>query len=184
MSNTDDPDDRDIRRRQLAKRLVFHHARTQTVTEFTGLSRNQLETLRGRWNVPTNARHRGPSPTSFTEFFRNAKAVQEATAAAVLFDLLDVRNGSRTADSRGSTRLEQGERLCYVFEALQACFPHLELEFEHMMLLASGLSRGEALRLGSCAQCGSALLVDNFAARMPSCKHCSRESPIFDMRGT
>ena len=176
MSTADDPDDRDVRRRQLAKRLVFHHARTQTVSEFTGFSRNQLETLRRRWGVPTHERHRGPSPTSFTEFFRNARTVQEATAAAVLFDLLHVRPRSRNVNLPCPTKLEQGERLCYVFEALQACFPDLELEFEHMMLLVTGLSRGEALRLSSCAQCGSALLVDNFAARIPACKHCSRDA--------
>ncbi len=178
MSTPGDPDDRDMRRRQLAKRLVSHHARTQTITEFTGFSRNHLETLRRRWGVPTSARHRGPSPTSFAEFFRNARTIQMATAAAVLFHLLDFRLEPDFSNAAGRTKLEHGERLCYVYEALQACFPHLGLEFEHMVLLAVGLSRGEALRLGHCTLCGSALLVDNYAVRLPVCRHCSRDAII------
>ncbi len=180
VTTTDDPDDRDLRRRQLAKRLISHQARTQTVTEFTGFSRNHLETLRRRWGVATRERHRGPSPTSFAEFFRNARTQQAATAAAVLFNLLDAGRGPSSGVSPGSAKLVSGEQLCYVYEALQACFPHLELEFEHMVLLANGLSRAEVLRLGHCAQCGSALLVDNYAARQPPCRHCCRNFPTCD----
>jgi hypothetical protein len=178
VSTADDPDDRDLRRRQLAKRLISHQARTQTVTDFTGFSRNHLETLRRRWGVATKERHRGPSPTSFAEFFRNARTLQAATAAAVLFNLLDTRRWRDSGLSPGSTKLESGEQLCYVYEALQACFPHVELEFEHMALLAIGLSRGEALSLGHCGQCGSAHLVDNFAVQQPACRHCCRDMPI------
>ena len=46
METSDDPDDRDLRRRQLAKRLVSHHARTQTIYSFTGYTRHRLATLR------------------------------------------------------------------------------------------------------------------------------------------
>ena len=137
VSTTDDPDDRDLRRRLLARRLISHQARTQTVTYFTDCSRNQLETLRRRWGVATNERHRGPSPTSFAEFFRNARTLQAATAAAILFNLLDTRRRPGLPPSPGTTKLATGEQICYVYEALQACFPHVELEFEHMVLLAN-----------------------------------------------
>jgi hypothetical protein len=174
VSTTDDPDDRDLRRRQLAKRLISHQARTQTIIEFTGFSRNHLETLRRRWAVNTKERHRGPSPTSLTEFFRNARTLQTATAAAVLFHLLDTRRHPDSVLPPGPKKLEAGERLCYVYEALQACFPLVDLEFEHMVLLAVGLSSGETLRLGHCGQCGSAMLIDNFALRQAACRHCCR----------
>jgi hypothetical protein len=173
-----------MRRRQLAKRLVSHHARTQTITELTGFSRNHLETFRRRWGVATSERHRGPSPTSFAEFFRNTRTLQAATAAATLLHLLDSRRHPGFSHSVGYIKLEHGERLCYVYEALQACFPHLSLEFEHMVLLSEGLSRGEALRLGHCALCGSALLVDNYAARQPPCRHCGRDTAILSNRSS
>jgi hypothetical protein len=180
VSTTEDPDDRDLRRRLLARRLISHQARTQTVTYFTDCSRNQLETLRRRWGVATNERHRGPSPTSFAEFFRNARTLQAATAAAILFNLLDTRRRPGHHPSPGTTKLATGEQICYVFEALQACFPHVELEFEHMVLLATGLARGEAIRLGHCTQCGTAILVDNFASRQTACRHCSRDVSACD----
>jgi hypothetical protein len=174
LSTTDDPDERDVRRRQLAKRLVFHQARTQTITEYTGLSRDRLETLRQRWGVAATERHRGPSPTSLVEFFRNSRNLQAATAAAVLFNLLGTLRKPCTHSSQGSTALERGEQLCYAYEALQACFPHVEIEFEHLLLLATGLSGGKELQLTHCTQCGAAILVDNLASPQTPGRHrCS-----------
>jgi hypothetical protein len=128
--------------------------------------------------VDTKARRRGPSPTAFTEFFRNASTLQAATAAAVLFNLLNAPRHRAKVLPQGTTKLAAGEQLCYVYEALHACFPRVELEFEHMVLLASGLSRGEVLQLGQCGQCGSAVLIDNFAVRQPACRHCCRLLPV------
>lgn len=169
MESTDDPDERDMRRRQLAKRLVSHRARTQTIYEFTGYTRHRLETLRRRWGVSADDRHRGPSPTSQTEFFRTSRALQEATAAALLCELLGaLRSGHRGAP--GTRKLELGEHLCYVFEALRASFPHLEIEFEHLVLLVRGLSEGSCLSMERCTMCGAAILVDRLAARPMTCR--------------
>ena len=164
MGELDDPDDRDIRRRLLARRLVSHRARTQTIQTFTGISRHRLETLRQRWGVTTEDRHRGPSPTSFTEFFRTARNLQAATTAAVLCKLVAA---IPTQPLRGSRipSLELGERLCYAYEALQACYPKTELEFEQLLLLVTGLAEGSCLRLGQCGRCGAAILIDILSVR-------------------
>jgi hypothetical protein len=175
MDTSDDPDDRDLRRRQLAKRLVSHHARTQTIYEFTGLTRHRLATLRKRWRVPQEERHRGPSPTSFSVFFRSPRARNVATAAAVICKLL---GASRSDDHAGiSSRgldLDFGEQLCEVHEALQACFPDVELEFEQVMLLAIGLSRHEFIDLTTCVRCGIAVLADQLSLRRRTCASCHR----------
>ena len=175
MDTPEDPDERDLRRRQLAKRLVSHHARTQTIFEFTGYSRHRLATLRRRWQVPPEERHRGPSPTSFSVFFRSPRARNVATAAAVICRLLGATRpavGGRI--SRGIANLDFGEQLCEVHEALQACFPNVELEFEQVMLLAIGLSRHESIDLTTCVKCGIAVLADQLALRRRTCGSCHR----------
>jgi hypothetical protein len=175
METSDDPDDRDLRRRQLAKRLVSHHARTQTIFEFTGYTRHRLATLRKRWQVPPEERHRGPSPTSFSVFFRSPRARNVATAAAVVCKLLGATRPDQSAGiSRRTLDLDFGEQLCEVHEALQACFPDVDLEFEQVMLLATGLSRHEFIDLTICVKCGIAILSDQLSLRRRTCASCHR----------
>lgn len=175
MDTSEDPDERDLRRRQLAKRLVSHHARTQTIYEFTGYSRHRLATLRRRWQVSTEERHRGPSPTSFSVFFRSPRARNVATAAAVICRLLGATRPSIDAKiSRRIADLDFGEQICEVHEALQACFPDVELEFEQVMLLAIGLSQHESIDLTTCVRCGIAVLADQLSIRRRTCASCHR----------
>lgn len=168
MGELDDPDDRDIRRRLLARRLVSHRARTQTVQTFTGISRHRLETLRQRWGVTTDDRQRGPSPTSLSEFFRTARNLQAATAAAVLCKLV-AAIPTQSLRGRYIQSLEMGERLCYAYEALQACYPKTDMEFEQLLLLVTGLADGDCLRLSQCSRCGAAILVDTLSVRDSVC---------------
>ena len=175
MDISEDPDERDLRCRQLAKRMVSHHARTQTIHEFTGYSRHRLATLRRRWQVSPDERHRGPSPTSFSVFFRSPKSRNLATAAAVICRLLGATRS--TVDAKMSRRiadLDFGEQICEVHEALQACFPDADLEFEQVMLLAIGLSRHESIDLTNCVKCGIAVLADQFSFRRRTCTTCHR----------
>jgi hypothetical protein len=70
--------------------------------------------------------------------------------------------------------LDFGEQLCEVHEALQACFPDVELEFEQVMLLAIGLSRHEFIDLTTCVRCGIAVLADQLSLRRRTCASCHR----------
>jgi hypothetical protein len=175
MDTPEDPDDRDLRRRQLAKRLVSHHARTQTIYAFTGYTRHRLATMRRRWGVSPEERHRGPSPTSFSVFFRSPRARNVATAAAVICKLLGAtRPAPDTRITRRSVDLDFGEQVCEVHEALQACFPEVALEFEQVMLLAIGLSQHGPIHLTSCVRCGIAVLAEQIALRRRTCAACHR----------
>lgn len=181
MDTVEDPDDRDLRRRQLAKRLVSHHARTQTIYGFTGFTRHRLATLRKRWGVTPEERHRGPSPKSFSVFFRTPKARSIATTAAVICELMGLTKAARQAKLFSRTLdLSFGEQLCEVHEALKACFPDVELEFEQVMLLAIGLSQHESIDLTTCTRCGIALLSDQLSLRRRTCASCHRPAaPAF-----
>jgi len=98
------------------------------------------------------------------EFFRTSRSLQAATAAAVLCKLV-AATPPKPLRGASSPSLELGERLCYAYEALQACYPKAELEFEQLLLLVTGLAEGSCLRLGQCTRCGAAILIDTLSVR-------------------
>src|SRR5690349_19673654 len=85
---TREPIDRELRRRQLAQRLVAHHARPQTIFRHTGLSRHQLDRLRRRWHLINERPHSGPVRTSFSVFLSTQRVRDEAAALAVFWRAL------------------------------------------------------------------------------------------------
>lgn len=171
---TNEPVDRDLRRRQLAQRLVVHQARTQTIFRLTGLSRHQLATLRQRWRVTTEMRHRGPPPTSFAVFRSTLRVRAESAALAVFWRTLGDVGTSNGRPARPISTVEFGEHLCEVFEAYLACFPKSELDLEHLALLTRGLEEADAIALSKCSNCEAVILVDLLGLRRRLCPHCQR----------
>ena len=173
---TREPFDRELKRRQLAHRLVVHRARTQTIFLLTGLSRHQLATLRRRWRITTEMRHRGPPPTSFTVFHSTLRVRAEAAALGVFWKVLSNLRASNTGAPKKTLPAEIGENLCDVFEAYVACFPQSELEIEHLVLLVRGLDNADAIALSTCLNCEGVVLADLLGARRRLCIHCQRSS--------
>lgn len=166
--------DRELRRRQLAQRLTVHQARTQTIFLLTGLSRHQLATMRQRWGIPQEMRHRGPPPTSYGVFRTTMRMREEVAALAVLWKVLgEIAIRKIGSDGRASS-VELGERLCEVFETYLACYPNGELEFEHLTLLVRGLDGGDAIALATCDKCSAVLLLDLLGTRRRLCFHCQQ----------
>lgn len=164
--------DRDLRRRQLAHRLVVHQARTQTIFHLTGLSRHQLATLRQRWRITNEMRHRGPPPTSFAVFRSTVRVRAEAAALAVFWRTLANVGAANGRTYGATTTVEFGERLCEVFEAYTACFPKSGLDLEHLLLLARGLEEADAIALSKCSKCEAVILADLLGIRRRLCSHC------------
>jgi hypothetical protein len=164
---------RDFRRYELALRLMAHQARTRTISAMTSLTRHQLATLRRRWRVTEDMRHRGPSPKSLSVFLHSPRARSEGASLAVLCRILKVlpTKGLNT-NARNVFSLESGERLCEVFEAYRTCFPASDLEFEEVLLLAIGLAKGEVIELGNCDSCNATILIDLLGSRRRKCSHC------------
>ena len=75
---------RENRRVALGSRLLSHGVRTTSISRLTGLTRNQLETLRHRLGVPSRLRRRGPTPTSVDVFFKEPILRCEGAALAAL----------------------------------------------------------------------------------------------------
>lgn len=167
-----EPIDQELRRRQLARRLVTHHARTQTVSLLTGLSRHQLATLRQRWRVTGEGRHRGPPPASFAVFLSTLRSREEAAALAVHWKLLESVGIESGGVARKMTPIDLGERLCAAFESYLACSPKSEFELEHLLLLTRGIEQAHTIALSRCNTCQALILVDLLGPQRHLCSHC------------
>ncbi len=180
---TDDAVTRDLRRYQLAMRLVAHRARTRTIYTLTGYTRHRLGTLRRRWRVPSQARRRGPSPKSFAAFFRSPQAQNEGAVIASLCYLFGALPPRQSAGEKyvfpprdEEQRLRTGERLCEVFEAFSSAFPGSDFELEQVVLLAAGLSQADTISLAQCKKCGCVILIDRQSVQKLICSQCHRWS--------
>ena len=103
---------REIRCFELARRLIFHEVRTQTISKLTGLSRDRLTTLRHRLKVSDDARHRGPPPRSLDVLLRTARGRTEGAAVAALLLLF-----TRPTSSKLRSSLDDGEQACDIYDA-------------------------------------------------------------------
>jgi hypothetical protein len=167
---------RELRRNQLATRMVSHKARTQTICDYTGLARERIKTLRRDWHVASDQRHRGPSPSSVSVFFRSARMRNEASALGVMCRVLGAVGPLPIADAaRRYPNLERGEQLCDVYEAFRTFFPRSQVSFEQIVLLAVGTAQGDVLRLETCPGCDAVILADRLAAPQHLCARCQRE---------
>ena len=175
LGATDEQIDRELRRRQLAKRLTAHQARTQTICAMTTLTRHQLTTLRQRWKVPQKERYRGPAPRSFNMFTKTLRGQAEGAALYVLCRVLGALSGAKP--SRKDTlfdSVEAGERLCDVVEVCRLCFPQLQADFEQIQTLALGVAAGERIAMVNCTNCSALIVVERLSTRRRLCAHCRR----------
>lgn len=173
---TREPVDRELRRRHLAQRLIAHHARAQTVFRHTGLSRHQMATLRRRWRITNEMRHRGPMPTSFSVFLSSQRVRDESAALAIFWRAL-TSAGALSTCLKQLDMVEVGEGICDVFEAYVACFPTCDIELEHVILLARGIEEADAIALSKCGNCDAVILVDLLGSKRRVCGCCQRPNP-------
>jgi hypothetical protein len=182
MNYMDDPFGRDLRRIQVARRMVLHQARTQTIVSYTHLTRNRLATLRRRWNVPDDSRRRGPPPRSISALLRTPRVRSEAAAIVSLCIALESLPAHSINSEGALPRLEIADRLCEVIEAFRTWLPNSTIEFEGLLLLATELTTGNLIRLSTCKFCKRTMLVFTYRISRPICPHCDRRGPIAKQR--
>ena len=172
---TDDTIGRYFRRLQLAFRLLAHGARAQTVCDWSGLTRDQLITLRRRWGFDADEGRRGPAPSSYHIFFRSKRHRTEAALFAGIYRII---RGKTSYDGRDAAKqlsgLENGEMLCEALEAFHEWLPESSLEFEHAVLLAMGVTQTTPIALGHCPGCHAVILVDRQGRVDVNCVFCAR----------
>jgi hypothetical protein len=163
----DEPFLRELRCFELARRLIFHEVRTQTITKLTGLSRNRLETVRRRLMVSEDVRHRGPPPRSLELLLRTSRGRTEAAALAALFPLF-----KGPASIKPPTSLDDGEQACDIYDAYLAYYPQSNVRFEELMLLKRSLAKGDLVDLGLCRICRGLIMNNRYDRCRSTCSHC------------
>jgi hypothetical protein len=164
----DDPVMRELRGFELARRLILHEARTETISQLTGLSHARLRTLRRRLMVSDNARRRGPAPSSLDVFLRTARGRTEGAALAALFSLFKNPDSTKRPNS-----LDEGEETCDIYDAYMAYYPQTAVRFEELMLLKKSLAKQEVVVLGLCRVCKALIINHRYERARHTCSHCA-----------
>jgi hypothetical protein len=171
---------RDLRRHDLALRMIRHELRTATIIAWTGLSETRIRGLY-RSYIPESGlaalRHRGPPPTSVQLLLRSRALNAEAAGLAGICVAIGVLPAKPMKDpARELPSLLTGERLCYAFELYQQLVPKPQITLEQLVLLVSALVRQEEVKLVHCATCDGAMLMTLLRKPHRVCPHCVQRS--------
>lgn len=169
----DDRIGRDLKRQEVAVRMLSHGARPKTICAFTSLRPERIKTLRAHFNLRSKERRRGPSPSALKGFFQPAHKHKEASCIAGYCRMLGAVTAQGIEDApRFYPTLIRAERLCDVFESYHTVFPGSEFTFEIITAIAIGLAQGDLIGLGQCSSCPRAILIDRLATGDPVCWEC------------
>jgi hypothetical protein len=172
MKQPDDSLGRDLRRIEVARRLVFHQVRTKAIIDYTNLSKNRLATLRRRWCVAEEARRRGPPPHSIRVILRDPRSRSEAAAMISLCVAFECIPGAPPSGRFTLSPLETANRLCDAFDAFKAIVPRSRLFLEELLLLMHECRQDGLLSITACRLCGCAILSSRDMVPDLNCIHC------------
>lgn len=174
MRITDERFDRDLRRYQLAWRMLQHAARRNTVMAWTGLSLYRVQSLAQTYNAGGDyARHRGPSPYRAKFFSKSIAHECESAALAYIGLQMDVIPALVPVDSLDSfTSLARGERLVDAFDLYQTLVPQTRFSLEFTVLLVTELAQRKVLTLSHCEWCGGLMVIERLGTPQRRCGFC------------
>jgi hypothetical protein len=176
MRISEDRYSRDLRRLNLARRLIRHEVRTQWIRAWTGFSERRVQNLFRSYERAQGSvrRPRGPSPFKATALLRSATLRKESSALGALAQIMEVVPGKR----RDRDGLEMGEGLCQVFESYRQLVPQSRFTMDQFIRLVLALADGHELVIGHCADCHAALLLDRLGLERRICPTCREDSFI------
>jgi hypothetical protein len=176
MRVSEDRYTRDLRRIQLAHRLIRHEVRTYWIRAFTHLTEGRIRNLLRSYGLATDGvrRHRGSPPRLYTPYMIPAKHSEASALAGIaltwhLVPAEPVHNAWRTLPS-----LEFGERLCDAFELFRLMVPGSTLNLDRFILLVMALAERQ-LTVGHCGHCRALILLDPEGVKRRLCVWCERQ---------
>lgn len=178
MRVSEDRYTRDLRRYNLAVRLIRHEARTQTVCDWTGLSVDRVRTLYRSYPGDREVyRHRGPSPRRLDLMLETPAMRNECASITSLCRMLGVLPKAPIPNARRALPgVPTGERLCYAFEFYQSVIPHSRVTLEQLILLVTALAEGSEVSFAHCTACHGLILIERVDVRRRLCTFCARDS--------
>ena len=183
MRVSDDRYARDLRRIDLALRLIRLEARTHTIHQWTGLSDDRIRKLYKSYCAESAAvdlaRHRGKSPRQAAYFFRNGELHFQAAQLASLYLSYGLLAWTEegVCGAYGTGSLLAGATLCSAYETYRQLHAPISISFEHAWFLLLALSRRGEIGMDKCA-CGGVRLADLLARRAAICSTCGTTAPL------
>jgi hypothetical protein len=169
---------RDLRRIQLARRLVQYEVRTRWICAWTGLSGNQVRNL-FRSYLGGARRRRGPSHRRVSTLLTSHALGDEASAAGGLaYALGAIGEGVPASGKHVPHSLDRGERLCDAFDLYREVMPDAHLSLDQLIILVNALTKGEDLEVGCCMECSGTLIVDRLSTARRVCLACKEHRPF------
>jgi hypothetical protein len=167
---------RDLRRLQVAWRMILLGARTPTIMHWTRLSKYNVRNLRNEYGgdaVPRE-RLRGKAPFRVEFFCKSATLRAETPALVGLLRHFGALPATGEVSVEELPDLARAERLCTALEEFRAICPASEIDFERVVILMKELVRGELIRMTTCSMHPELVVHDCLVAREPSCAYCWR----------
>ena len=180
MRVSEDRYTRDLRRIQLAHRLIRHEVRTYWIRAFTRFTEGRIRNLLRSYGLASGGlhRYRGSPPRLYSRLVvpKNHSEASALAGIAFLWHLVPeepVTNAWRMLPS-----LEFGETLCDAFELFRLMIPGGTLNLDRFILLVMALAERQ-LTVGHCSHCRALILLDPLGAKRHICVHCERDpSPV------
>jgi hypothetical protein len=187
MGVPDDRYTRDLRRYNLALRMLRLGARPNTIRTWTGFSRQRVRVLirsqRRDGTIPVAGVLRGPSPTSLAALVADAGLRSELTAMAGWCRMLGVLPMQPLPNARlRLPSVRTGERLCQALDEFRTMVPHARITFEQLLLLVFELAEGDEWSTDHCRHCGTIILVDRLSVGHRVCADCRQDASLLSPR--
>jgi hypothetical protein len=169
---------RDLRRIQLAHRLIRHEVRTYWICAFTQQTIDRVRNLLRSYedDLAGLKRHRGTPPHSCSKLMSPALHSEASALAGIvllwrLIPAEPVANARRTLPS-----VELGEQLCKAFELFSHVVPGCAMTMDRTILLTLALAERQ-LTLKHCRECNAAILTDPTDLPRELCLWCQKDRP-------
>lgn len=165
---------RDMRRYELARRMLEYEVRTMTIAAWTGLTKYRIQTMfREYEGIGASIRHRGISPFQSSVFSRTLELECESSVlAGIELELQVIPEEVISEPAEALPGLARGERLLDAFDLYRAMVPVAHFTLEHALLLVKELSQRKTLTLACCVRCGGVMIVDLIGLFHEECAFC------------
>jgi hypothetical protein len=162
--------------RDLAWRMLSHHARPHTVTQWTKLSERRIRTLLENYG-PRGielARPRGRAPYKIDVFLASPQNRREAGLFLQLGLPAGILGGKLASQPFFS--IERGEVICGAFEHLETLHPLIEMRLESALLISETLFCLERYTCLRCPNCRQINMIE-IPTGEPRCIDCGIDLP-------
>ena len=169
---------RDLRRIQLAHRLIRHEVRTYWICAFTQQTIDRVRNLLTSYGGDLKGlqRHRGSPPHSYSKLLTPALH-SEASALAGIVLLWRLIPAEPVTNAREKLPcVELGEQLCKAFELFSHVVPGCAMTMDRLILITVALAEGQ-VKAGHCRECNAAILIDPIDLPRELCLWCQRDRP-------